>query len=260
MCVGWCLQLCTPWLLGYMGRDIKGFIILWRDRIIHVREWGRLIASQSFFRVLAYRMSQKMKSHEMEHREAHGHSFTWCPLHTTWELCANCCSWLLRATGKETERVCEQFGEALQRKLVSNDYMIKHEGWLPLIPQQCICCSRPLGFGNKDVLYACDTHCYARSSRALCWSFLLASDLAAEVWFLEYCLLWLLWSRLTAGWLDCSHRLLTAALSRLLSFMFLDPPPLPHLPLSMAICIFWNHSISVYFLLISLILPITGNN
>lgn len=50
---------------------------------------------------------------------------------------------------------------------------------------------------------------------------------------------------------------LTAMLSHLLSFLFLDPPPLSHLPLSFAVCIFWNHFISVYFLLISLILPNT---
>lgn len=146
-----------------------------------------------------------MKRHEMEYRDTHGCSFTWYLMHTIWELCANCCSWLLRDSRKETEWVCMHFGEELQRKLVSNYYVIKHEGF---DSSACICCSRPLGFGNKDVWHACDTRCYVRSSWALCWSLLLACDGAAEVWFPENCLPWLLWSRLTAGWLDYSHSVL----------------------------------------------------
>lgn len=154
--------------------------------------------SQSFFRVFAYRMSQKMKRQEMEHREAHGHSFTWHLMHTIWERCANCCSWLLRDRGKrQNESVCILERSWRGSSFLSTTWLNMKASFLWFLS---ICCSRPLGLGN--------THFYVRSSWALCWSLLLASDRAAEVWFLENCLLWLLWSRLTAEWLDCSHSVL----------------------------------------------------
>lgn len=66
----------NTWFLSHMAMDIKGFSILWKDKMLHRKEHDRLIASPS---------SEPLKWHEMEQRETEDHSFTWCPTHIVWD-------------------------------------------------------------------------------------------------------------------------------------------------------------------------------